>query len=113
MSTSLLDLKNQLKVIGIENVETMFSKFARLLEHCNDKGAKRSRRGYRVSPDGRLLGHFMFLLRSLMMRHSQSQVYRGTNPPQTLMSLPEKVRTVCQCPMSDLCGFALIGFPYV
>lgn len=39
---------------------------------------------------GRRFGHFMFLLRSLVMRHSQGQTYRGTTPPMTLMSLPEK-----------------------
>lgn len=92
VSTSLCDLKNQLKVIGLEDVEAMFSKFARLLQHIDDRGArKKGRRSYQDSSEGRLFGHFMFLMRSIMMRHAQSQVYRGTNPRTTLMSLPKKV----------------------
>ena len=72
----------------------MFSKFSYLLKHINDKGASRSRNArYETFNDQRTFGHFMFLIRSLMIRHSQSQVYRGTNPPQTLMSLPQKVST--------------------
>jgi hypothetical protein len=39
--------------------------------------------------DDRKLGHFLFLMRGVMIRHSHKQQYRGTS--RTLMSLPLKV----------------------
>ena len=86
--TSLSDLKNQLKFIGIENVEAMFKTFSRLMEHTGDR-SQSSRRGSRLS-HGRVLGHFMFMMRAVMIRHSQQQKYNGTNT--TLMQLPPKTQ---------------------
>ena len=83
MST-LIDLKNQMKFVGIEHVDEMFLKFSNLLVHTKDQRAAKKQK-----PNGRTLGHFMFLMRSLLMRHSQKQTYRGTDT--TLMSLPPKV----------------------
>ena len=40
--------------------------------------------------DAQVVDIFTFLMRSIMMRHSQNQKYTGTNT--TLMSLPPKVR---------------------
>ena len=78
----------------------MFSKFEELLRHTNDKGAKVPKSGRKalgtMDRNQRVFGHFMFLMRSLMMRHSQGQVYRGTTPKKTLMSLPKKTERVVE-----------------
>mmetsp|Transcript_8692 Transcript_8692/g.15744 ORF Transcript_8692/g.15744 Transcript_8692/m.15744 type:complete len:224 (-) Transcript_8692:2117-2788(-) len=85
--TSLNDLRNQLKFAGLENVDQMFSIFSRTVFcRTNDRSKANSRRQRRSDP--RLYGHFVFLMRCLMIRHSQRQTYRGTTT--TLMSLPPK-----------------------
>ena len=66
MNTGVKDLKNQLKFIGID--------IDSLLGHRNDYD----------------INNLMYLLRPLVMRHSQNQRYIETNT--TLMSLPPKVR---------------------
>jgi SNF2 family DNA or RNA helicase len=75
-----MDLKNQLKFIGIESIESMFANF------CSDHSNLRNRRRDtgNISSPGKLL----FFLRNVMMRHAQKQSYRGTKT--TLMSLPAK-----------------------
>lgn len=83
--TSLNDLKNQLKFIGIENVEGLFKGFARLMEHTSDRAGGRGRRG---KASGRVIGHFLFFIRAVLIRHAQQQKYRGTDT--TLMQLPPK-----------------------
>jgi len=85
VNTSLNDLRNQLKFIGLENIDDMFTIFsATAFSHTND----RTRRNTDYSHDNRVFGHFVFLLRSVMIRHTQQQTYRGTTT--TLMSLPPK-----------------------
>jgi hypothetical protein len=74
MNTAVVDLKNQLKFLGIEDVEAMFQKF------CPKKG-----HGTDNHPE-----QLVFFLSTIMIRHSQNQKYRGTST--TLMSLPGKVR---------------------
>jgi hypothetical protein len=91
ISTTLVDLKNQLEWLGLENVNEMFGCFKRLLAHTNDPsaGAGQGRRGRRHKiSKGRIFGHFTFLMRAVMMRHAQNQSYAGTS--NTLMSLPPK-----------------------
>jgi hypothetical protein len=89
VNTSLNDLRNQLKFIGLEDVDEMFSIFSStVFVHTNDS-SRRNRDPY-FRRDNRDFGHFMFLMRCLMIRHSQKQTYRGTKT--TLMSLPPKVR---------------------
>ena len=70
MNTVVKDLKNQLKFIGVD----IDSWFDSLLDHKTE---------YDINA-------LMYLLRPLMMRHSQRQRYTGTKT--TLMSLPPKVR---------------------
>jgi hypothetical protein len=70
MNTKINDLKNQLKFIGIEHVDSMFE----ILQNKYD---------YDIDA-------LMYLLRPLIIRHSQNQMYKGTKT--TLMSLPPKVR---------------------
>ncbi|CAB9505789.1 regulator of chromatin subfamily A member 3-like 1 [Seminavis robusta] len=103
VQTSLVDLKNQLNWLGIENVNEMFQVFKTTLEHTNDRnsgqGQSRRRRSYSYGPCGNnghvVLGHFMFFLRTCLIRHSQKQTYRGTTPKVTLMQLPPKTeRTI-------------------
>jgi hypothetical protein len=74
MSTKLDDLHQQLEFLGIEKAGSLLQKL------------KKSRD---------TLGSFTFLMRAVMMRHSQKQTYRDT--PTTLMSLPPKVKWCCCC----------------
>jgi hypothetical protein len=91
VNTSLNDLKNQLKFIGIQDVSAMFDLFGRsTCKHTRDQAAMRGDRAFVPS-----VGHFTFLMRSIMMRHSQNQTYRGTST--TLMSLPPKVSRHYYC----------------
>jgi hypothetical protein len=74
VNTSFKDLKNQLKFLGIENVDAMFNIF---LKQGRNRGEEFD------------AGRLLFFLRSIMIRHTQKQTYRGTTT--TLMSLPAKV----------------------
>ncbi|CAJ1949444.1 unnamed protein product [Cylindrotheca closterium] len=76
VSTSMFDLINQLKLLGIESVDEM-------IRNCCDKPSSRNTNQYIRRP-----GKLLFLLRNVMIRHTQKQCYRGTNT--TLMSLPPK-----------------------
>jgi SWI/SNF-related matrix-associated actin-dependent regulator of chromatin subfamily A3 len=79
VNTSIMDPKNQLKCIGIENVELMFKQFT-----SETPSRWRSVANECISSPGKLL----FFLRNVMMRHTQNQLYRVTKT--TLMSLPAK-----------------------
>ena len=58
VNTSLMDLKNQLKFIGIQDVSTMFDLFGRsTCRHTHDQAALRGERTYIPS-----VGHFTFLM---------------------------------------------------
>lgn len=74
MNTSLADLKNQFRFLGFEHVEKLFSN----LVTTHGRGNRNVE-----------IDNLMYLLRPIMMRHSQQQKYRGTST--TLMSLPKKV----------------------
>lgn len=76
VSTSMFDLVNQLKLLGIESVDEM-------IRSCCEKPTSRNADYYITDP-----GKLLFLLRNIMIRHTQKQCYRGTNT--TLMSLPPK-----------------------
>lgn len=85
VNTSIKDLKSQFKFIGIENVDAMFAKF------CSDS---RKRESGEIGEPHELL----FFLRSVMMRHTQKQTYRGTGT--TLMSLPPKTERSIEISLS-------------
>ena len=92
-----MDLKNQLKFLGIEHTNEMMDLFKRtFFPRVNDAAAptvgRRDRRGSCNRLSGMKVpgfGMFAFFMRSVMMRHSQNQKYSGTDT--TLMSLPPKV----------------------
>lgn len=89
VSSSFNELKNQLKFIGLENVDEMFRTFAvTALKHANDPGRSK-KRGRKQSRDDRAFGPFTFMMRNIMIRHTHNQKYTGTTT--TLMSLPPKV----------------------
>lgn len=91
VSTSLADLSNQLKLIGLENLNEYFDIFrCSVMKIINDP-SKAKERGRTRSPrhDSRLFGHFLFFMRNLMMRHTKTQKYMGTDTD--LMALPAKV----------------------
>jgi SNF2 family DNA or RNA helicase len=96
VSTSLNDLSNQLKLVGIEHVAEYFEIFRNtVMKTINDRSKTKDRgRSNTHKPDNRLFGHFLFFMRSLMIRHTKTQKYLGTDTD--LMALPAKVR-VAQC----------------
>jgi hypothetical protein len=63
-------VKGQLQFVGIEHIDEIFERV------CNKNTTQ--------------FGPFTFLMRAVMIRHSQKQQYRGTST--TLMSLPPKVK---------------------
>ena len=83
VSSTLLNLKAQLKLLGIDSVDEMFRAVPALMAT--------PRRGSYNHVDSEGMANLYFLMRGLMMRHSQKQKYRGTST--TLMSLPPKVRS--------------------
>jgi hypothetical protein len=85
-----MDLEQQLKFLGIEKVGPILRKLKKsTFRHIKDRNAANDD-GKRYSlPEMPRLGNFTFLMRSIMMRHSQKQMYRDTST--TLMSLPPKV----------------------
>jgi SNF2 family DNA or RNA helicase len=87
VNTSIMDLKNQLKFIGIESIESMFNKI------CPNPRSRRRYEGNHSSPS-----KLLFFLRNVMMRHAQKQFYRGTKT--TLMSLPAKTERSIEISLS-------------
>jgi hypothetical protein len=97
VNTSLNDLKNQIKFIGVQDGESMFKNFNESV--CRHVNAPPVRRNDEPDDDAKALpclGHFTFFMRSVILRRSQKQTYRPTST--TLMSLPPKVL----CHSSDL-----------
>ena len=80
MNTSVLDLTNQFKFLGIEHPEELL-RAAHPSAH-----SKLARRQSIDIPDCRMM---TFVLGGIMMRHTQNMKYRGTST--TLMQLPKKV----------------------
>jgi hypothetical protein len=78
MCTSVHDLKNQLHFLGISDVDKMFSIFDGIGEVSSRSGS-----GKRAS-----VPHFLFLMRSIMIRHS---MYQKCREGKSIMVLPEKV----------------------
>ena len=111
VQTSLTDLRNQLKFLGLECVDEMFQTFGGTLRHTNDRAAKalsnrRRRRRFGVDADDEssvdhLFGHFLFLMKTLLIRHAQQQTYRGTPTRTTLMSLPPKTDRLVEIEFSE------------
>jgi hypothetical protein len=93
VNTSLMDLEQQLEFLGIEKVGSLLRKLKKsTFRHIGDHHASKEshgRRRYNAEPEMPRLGNFTFLMRAVMMRHSQKQMYRDTST--TLMSLPPKV----------------------
>lgn len=82
MSMSVKDLQNPLEFLGLNHVgATVSTLIDATASALNRKPADAQR-----EPN---LGVFTFLMRPIMMRHSQRMRYAGTNT--TLMSLPPKV----------------------
>lgn len=90
INTNISDLKNQLKFLGIEHVDDFFRVF--------NPPKSRGRRFY-LSGQTESKGAMLFFLRSIMMRHTQNQKYRGTET--TLMSLPSKSERIVEVNISD------------
>lgn len=84
-NNSFNDLYNQLKFLGVEHAEDMMKVFEQSAYHHIGDPRKNSRH----SSHGPCFGNLLFFLRSIMIRHTQKQTYRGTST--TLMSLPVKV----------------------
>jgi len=80
----MLDMKNQLQVVGVEDVYRMFQRAPRYSFEI----------GLRLAS----LGNLQFLLRNTMVRHTQKQLYRGTNT--TLMSLPPRTERSVEIALS-------------
>ena len=78
MNTSVLDLTNQFKFLGIEHPEE-------LLRAAHSSASRKSAPRH-FSNAGSLM---TFVLGGIMMRHTQNMKYRGTTT--TLMQLPKKV----------------------
>jgi hypothetical protein len=86
INTSINDLSNQLKFLGIQDFSLMMNQFKQNV--CNTGSKSRWRYVHdRPTP---AIGVFSFLMRSVMMRHTQSMKYANT--ATTLMSLPALVR---------------------
>ena len=77
MNTSIADLKNQLKFLGIEYVKDLFGIF------CASSAYDKGECGEITIP-----GKLSFFLGSIMMHHRKNQMCWGTKT--TLMSLPAK-----------------------
>lgn len=82
-STSMDELRPQLKFLGIEYVDEMFKVFqTTAFAHSGDPKAIPKIQKVQI-------GNFLFFMRNIMLRHSAAQTYRGTST--TIMSLPSKV----------------------
>lgn len=87
INTSVRDLKNQLKFIGIEHVEKTFRRFEPLwTSHIEGNGScwRNSSSCYK-SP----FGSFLFFMRGLIIRHSIKM--KRCHDSRSLVPLPEKV----------------------
>lgn len=87
VNTSLMDLKNQLIFLGLQSVPEMFTVFQQsVLPHANDPNSRA--RDLHHCPGAPVAGHFLFLMQTIMMRHSHNMKYRNTTTK--LMQLPPK-----------------------
>lgn len=94
INTTVNDFKNQLEFLGLQKTTQLMGLFRQSFYlHVKDPSKKVGRRSRNWSGDIEEkhpgVGFFCFMMRSLMMRHSQQQTYSGT--ATALMSLPLKV----------------------
>jgi hypothetical protein len=82
INTDLNDLKNQLKFVGLEDVPAMMKCF-------NDGSVGLFKSIGKRDGGFSAIGPLALLMRAIMIRHTQAQMYSGTNT--TLMSLPPMV----------------------
>ena len=85
MNTSVKDLKGQLSFIGINNVASYFSVFS---EKMKSHFYKSSRRNSYDALDDKP-GQFLFMMRSIMIRHAIQMKSRAEG--RSIMTLPPKV----------------------
>ena len=89
INTTVNDLKNQMKFLGIQHSSAIMELFrGSFFRDIGDPSTRKSMTKLEIP--GR--GAFNFLMRNIMIRHSQAQKYTGTNT--TLMSLPPKVSKI-------------------
>mmetsp|Transcript_12559 Transcript_12559/g.14725 ORF Transcript_12559/g.14725 Transcript_12559/m.14725 type:complete len:570 (-) Transcript_12559:449-2158(-) len=82
MNTSLNDLNGQLKFVGLEHLPAMFRAFqADMPSHFN--------RRKRMNTNNDCAARFLFVMRSILIRHSIKQQGRMSNTD--IMSLPSKI----------------------
>jgi len=90
VNTSINDLKSQLKLLGIEHVDEMFGRFIAKAGH---RSHNRNKKKETYKPE------LFFFLRSILMRHSMKQTYRGTN--NSILELPPKTEIIAEIILSD------------
>ena len=99
INTTVNDLKNQMKFLGIQHSSAIMEIFRRsFFRDIRDPSTRTNMKSLEIP--GR--GAFNFLMRNIMMRHSQAQKYTGTDT--TLMSLPPKVRKIVANWNISFCG---------
>lgn len=91
VNTDVKDLINQLRFVGIERVNEIFG------PSCNSN-RKRGSYGDLSLPTDKM--RLISFLRSVMIRHTQKQRYRGTQT--TLMSLPAKLERQIEITLPDI-----------
>ena len=94
ISTNITDITQQMKFLGIQRPAAIVTAFRKSIGDAigcgpNKKGGRRRSWGGGESTDKSYFGKFTWLMRSLMIRHSQTMKYSNTET--TLMSLPAKV----------------------
>ena len=97
INTNVMDLKNQLSFIGLDDLNSMFSLLSSRMGHHNG-GKPTGGRRRRWGGTAHEVGPFNFLMRSLLIRHTMEQKCRETN--RDLMSLPEKTERVIKIDFS-------------
>ena len=111
INTTVHDFKNQLDFLGIESTTQLMRIFrSTFFTHVNDPQSRkrdRDRDEFLEKEPG--VGLFAFLMRPLMMRHSQQQMYTGTTTE--LMSLPPKV-SQCSFSSESLTSSGRLNPPY-
>ena len=90
INTGVKDIRNLMKFIGLEESDKMFS----VISGVHETRSRRRNQGQSLlNPD-----FLFYLMRPLLIRHSQAQKYKGTDT--TLMSLPPMSESVVECEFS-------------
>lgn len=94
MNTTPMDLKSQLRFVGLSYVDKIFSMFnSNMSAVFKSNGGRKRRRSYESSGN-REIGPFLFFMKNIMIRHSLSQTNRETK--KLIMSLPAKTETTIE-----------------